>query len=257
MHPNESIIHCSEDFIKKIANCIADAVGDGIIEDVRSHGLITQNSTPNRIWDFINTNIHKAFISDDIIANKTKRGPWEMYPIFDRSSGFVFTIMREERFTTLRKELPRRRSAHYIDAFSGSINANLIAPKGQMSFIPHLFSNSDHLKDIVTNILDDLSVPYEIVKCHAIILFSSYNNELKLLRCCVVDSNLNIVDEVDWCRYISVSERTMVETVSDITSDFSNPTKGLVFKQKAKDKIDQQQLPNNKERDNKEQNRLI
>lgn len=242
-------ITTSEDFKRTIAHCINAAVGDDILSDVKSNELITQNSTPPRIWDLIHRNIHKRFVSHDVITNPTKRGPWTMMPVFERSSGIVYSLMREDRFSSLRKTRLKRRNAHYVDAFSKSINKDLLAPQEQLSLFPtvrHQFDNENQIEEIISRIFLDLKVPNELVRRHALILFNSKDNILTSLRCCIIDSNLNIVEVADWSRYISTVESTVVEIASDTTSAFSNPSAGLKFKQKAKDRIHQNALVSEK-----------
>lgn len=247
-------IKAQDSFIQVIIKCISDAVGDDIKHDVKSHRLVTQNSTPSRVWDFINTNICERFALTDVIAHPTKRGPWELVPAFERETGIIYSLMREERFITLKKELPKRRNAHYVDAFVKSLNADLVAPHNQITLFPlqpcH-FSNEDIIPDILDNILSDLGVPGVLVKRHALILFKSFNNELSSVRCCIVDSSLDIVEQANWSNSINAHESVITDDIVNKTSAYNDPTMGLQFKQKAKDKIDQK-FPSLKDVDVKE-----
>ncbi|WP_018703818.1 DUF5986 family protein [Anaeromusa acidaminophila] len=252
MNPSGYKIKATDKFISVITKCVSDAVGDDIKGDIKSHGLVTQNSTPTRIWDLLNTNICKNFNQIDIIANPTKRGPWEMVPIFERNTGIVYSLMREQRFELLKKEFPKRRNAHYIDAFARSLNADLCAAKNQLLLFPlceKKFNNEEFIQEIIEKIFRDLGVPNELVRHHALILFSSFNNELASLRCCVVDSNLGIVDEVDWSNYIKASESIIAGKALDRASVYVEPSGGLKYKQKAKDKMGQKRPAERKKLD--------
>lgn len=249
-------IKAKDDFIVKIIKCLCDAIGDDIKEDIKLNQLVTQNSTSSRIWDFINTNICKNFVESDIIANPTKRGGWELVPVFERSTGIIYSLMREQRFALLKKELAKRQNAHYVDALARSFNKNLIAPKPQIRLFPIFssiksFKNEERIRDIIQKILYDLSVPNELVKGHALILFDSYNNELSSIRCCMVDSNLDIVTQVGWSDYIKASESAIVDNITDKISKHVNPTVGLKYTQKAKDKIGQRNLTDKKDNNQK------
>jgi len=241
-------IKATDDFISKIAKCLADAVGDDI--KVNSYGLITQNGTPFRVWDLLNTKICKLFDKSDVIANPTKRGAWLLVPVFERNTGVIYSLMRETRFAELKKELPKRRSAHYIDAFASALNGNLHARHVQLTFFTIPSFNKNHLREIVQKILSDLKIPNELVKRHALILFRSANHELSSLRCCIVNSNLDIVNESDWCNYIKPTESAVPDTVDDKTSLYADPTVGMQYKQKAKDKMEQRILTEEKNADN-------
>lgn len=74
MDDNEYLPPLSEKNIRIITDSIASAVGDEIAEDVQSKNLITQNGTPGRTWDFINSKIFKRFHGTSVIAKPTQRG---------------------------------------------------------------------------------------------------------------------------------------------------------------------------------------
>jgi ribosomal protein L12E/L44/L45/RPP1/RPP2 len=252
MDQSDHEIKATLSFISIVIKCLQDAVGDDIKEDIKTHRLVTQNSTQFRIWDLINTNICSRFNKSDVIANPTKRGPWELVPVFERSTGIIYSLMREQRFSTLRRALPHRRIAHYIDAFVRSFNKELIAPQRQIPLLPvipilpNCFNDEDHIHNIVQRIISDLGVPNELIRRHALILFRSFNFELTSVRCCIVDSNLEIVNEADWSNYIKASDGMVVDEVIDKTSTYADPTAGLKYKQKAKDKMGQKALQKGK-----------
>lgn len=240
----KSEIRATESFINIVAKCLSNAVGDDIKLDMQINNLRTYNSKHNRIWDFINTNICNSFDERDVIANPTKRGGWELVPIFERSTGTIYSLMREKRFDTLKKELPKRCQAHYIDALVRSFNPDLLAPTGQGCLFSVPSFNENKVKEIVQGILSDLKIQNQIVRRHAIILFSSNNYELTRLRCCIVDSNLDVVATDDWSSYITASEGIVPDIVhnSDDTNNFTFAD--LAFRQKAKDKLGQKNLTN-------------
>lgn len=237
------LINESPDFIKRIEKSLSSAIGDDIQIDIKVNELDTGNSTPNRIWDFINRNIGKNLPGEQYIAKPTKRGRWEMKPIFEKSTGILYTLMREERLEELRKEVTKRRSAHYAQALAEILNNDLISCEEQLSFLNRQsYYDEEKIKQIVHKIFKDLSIPDNIVKHHAIILFSSNNYELLSLRCCIVKSDLNIVEEYNWSSYIEVNESTVAELIVVPEPSYANPTNGLKLKQKAKDKIGQGEL---------------
>ena len=50
-------------------------------------------------------------------------------------------------------------------------------------------------------------------KC-AVILYDEYNRDLTSVACCLIDSELNIVEEERWSRLINSSMSVVVETIS-------------------------------------------
>jgi len=240
--------------IENVSDIISNAIGDDIREDIRSQKLVIQNSTPIRIWDHLYTKLCTKFTGFDIVAHPTRRGSWDLVPIFERETGFLYVLMRENRFKTLRKEALKRKNVHYAEALARSLNKDLVATQYQVSLIEvndEKFDNEEYIKKIVLKIFEDLGIPDNIVKRHALILFNDVNSVLLSLRCCVIDSNLNIVEEANWNEYIKVTESIVVEEVSDRNSQFNDPTNGLKYKQKAKDKLKQKRLTKEKVKEEK------
>lgn len=249
MNPSEKMIKADRKLIEIVSDSISNAIGDDIKEDIKSQGLITHNSTPTRIWDHLDTNLCKKFNGFDIVARPTKRGSWELVPIFERKTGFLYVLMRENRLKILRKESSKRKSPHYAEALARTLNRDLQARYYQVPLMEvneEKFDNEDYIRKVVLKIFEDLNIPNNIVKRHALILFNDVNGILLSLRCCIIDSNLNTVEEDNWNEYIKVNESTVADEVIDETSKFNDPTSGLKYKQKAKDKIKQKRITKEK-----------
>ena len=71
------------------------------------------------------------------------------------------------------------------------------------------------------------------------ILFEEYHSELTAVRCCVLDSSLQVVEEEDWSVYITHRESVVVDTVNE--SSESNVS-SIKLKDKAKKKARQREL---------------
>lgn len=249
----EVIINVTPEFITQIVECIASAVGDDIKEDIYSHRLATQNSTPFRIWDLLNTKLCGAFQSSDCMAAPTKRGPWEMVVVYDKQSENLFTFMREKRYAELHESVNKRKAPHYVDALVRVLNAELLAPIGQTSLFqdnPNL-TDDETLSSIVQKVLNNLQIDSGLVRHHVLVLFESSHFELNSVRAIMVDSCLNIVTEQDWSSYIAFEESTIMEQVESQTPA-NNPTRGLVLKPKATERKKQLHVRKDDVEENKE-----
>jgi hypothetical protein len=249
MNPSEKMIRADIRLIETVSDIISNAIGDDIREDIKSQGLIIQNSTPTRIWDHLYTKLCSKFAGFDVVAHPTRRGSWELVPIFERNTGFLYVLMRENRLKTLRNESSKRKNVHYTEALARSLNGDLVATQYQVPLLEvndEKFENEEYIRKIILKIFEDLGIPDNIVKRHALILFNDFNGVLLSLRCCIVDSNLHTVEEANWNEYIKVNESAVAEEVVDETSKFNDPTNGLKYKQKAKDKIKQKKIPKGK-----------
>lgn len=225
-----------------IVKAIYDATGDDIKEDVRSHRLKTQNSTPFRIWDLINTNVCKAIDGLDCMTHTAKRGPWELVIIYDVKSKFIFTIMRAKRFRALHQKIRSRKKMHYIDMLVRHLNPDLLAPVGQMMFEPVEFEDEQELAANVQTLLSGLMEEDVTILRHAIILFESSNWGLTKIRSIMVDSNLDTVLEENWSEYIPVQESVITEIVSDPASPNNKPARTLELSPKALERKKRRQV---------------
>lgn len=235
-----SMIKATEKFITTIAQCLSDAVGDDIRADVKRNGLVTENGSPTRKWDYLNTHLCEKFDQKTILARPTKRGAWAMVPIVDKDAGFIYTIMREERFIQLKKKRPKRRNAHYVDALAQTFNIDLHGRQGDLfEGNPVQCFDNTNVHSIVQGIFRDLRTPCEVVRRHALILFSSSNHILTALHCYIIDSKWEIVQKADWRNYIASHESNVVEEIHDPDSTNNLPALGLQFTQKAKDRLGQ------------------
>lgn len=221
--------------VSQMVRCVEEAVGDDIREDIRHHDLETGNSTPSRIWDFINTRLCHTMEIQGCTVAKTHRGPWEMLVIFEKTSQCVFTFMREKRFAQIQREQRKRAHMHYVDMLAMQFNKDLLADHEQMSIFPHHFSDEDRLAELVQGLLADLEGGAEVVRNHVLVLFDTVGFQLTHIRAVMVTPTLSIAEgcDEDWSNYISAQESVIVEKVDNPTTPKNQPNRGLTLKPKA------------------------
>lgn len=161
---NINKINFPPELISKIVRCVEEATGDDIRIDIQKNNLQTRNSVPARVWDLLNTNLINVLDIDECTIAKTKRGPWEMLVIFEKTTQCVFTFMREKRFEELKKQQRKRRNMHYVDMLSKQFNNDLLAEEKQLSLFEVSFSDEDRLSELVQNLLSELHGEADIVK---------------------------------------------------------------------------------------------
>ena len=228
-------ISFSPELITKVVRCVEDAVGDDIRADIRQHDLQTRNSIPSRIWDLLNTNLIMALNAEECTVGKDHRGPWEMLVIYESTTQCILTFMREKRFAELRKNQHRRKRMHYIDMLTRQFNEDLLADQQQLSFIPHTFSDENHIAELVQTMLHDLEGNTEIVRHHVLVLFETVGYQLTHIRAVMVTPSLDIAQngEQDWSHYIAADESIVVEKVNDPSTPSNQPNRGLSLTAKA------------------------
>ncbi len=229
----ESLV-CDPLFISKIVSCVQDAVEDDIKQDLR--GLVTTNSAPTRVWDFLNTHLYNRMPAVSCIANVTKRGSWEMVPVYEEKTGILFTCMRESRYEELHKNVHKRAKPNYLDCLIDVLNPDLVAPVEQLSFFPFQFPDKESMRKVVQKILIDLQVEESVVKRHALVLFQSKGFELSSIRAVMIDKNMNIVCEEGWHTYISTNVSVVMDSSDEFSAPANNPGRGLKLSAKANER---------------------
>jgi len=184
-----------------------------------------------------NRNLIRRFRDARLSAKYARRGAWYMVPLFDRENGYLYTVMREDRFADLRKKRDKRSKAHYLDALVQSFNIDLDAIS-QIELFDMPQFEEEEIKKIVDDILEDFEVKASFIRRHAVILFEEYNSEITAIRCCILDSSLQTVEEVDWSQYIANHESAIVE----VTNKNEKSMPQITLKPKAKEKIGQREL---------------
>lgn len=232
---NVNKINFPSELISKIVRCVEEATGNDIRIDIQKNNLQTRNSVPARVWDLLNTNLINELDIDECTIAKTKRGPWEMLVIFEKTTQCVFTFMREKRFEELKKQQCKRRNMHYVDMLSKQFNSDLIAEENQLSLFEVSFSDEDRLSELVQNLLSELKGDADIVKNHVLVLFETVGYQLTHIRAVMVTPSLDIAKDCDenWSQYISGNESAVVEKIEAPASPSNQPSRGLSLKPKA------------------------
>lgn len=229
-----SLNDLERNFPEKIVNAINNAVTDDIKKDISDSNLSRQdmNSYAARIWDLINRNTDLAFKNDaSVITGITTRGPWKLRPIFDKKSGIIFTIMREERFYSVRKDPQNRK--HYISELAYGLNHDL---EGFQQTLLKDDTIDEKVVATIEKISNDLSLSTDMIKNHAIILFSSTEDILKSVRCIMINPMFEECASVSWNNFIKIHDSVIVDKVSEPESKFINPSHGLSLTAKAKER---------------------
>lgn len=225
----------SPELITKIVHCVEDAVGDGILADIRHHNLRTTNSVPSRIWDLLNYNLTRTLETEDCTIAETHRGPWQMLIIFEKTTQCIYTFMREKRFAELRRFQRRRVHMHYLDMLAMQFNKELLADQQQLALFPHTFSDENMLAEKVQTLLHDLEDEIPIVRNHVLVLFETTGFQLAHIRAVKVTPSLDIAQNScqDWSQYIAANVSSVVEKVAHPEVPDVQPDRGLKLKSKA------------------------
>lgn len=224
-----------------VVKCLSEAIGDDVKVCLRRENINDKKSNGKKFlkWDLINRNFILNFSGVEMTAEYAKRGAWYFVPLLNKETGTLFSVMREDRFNALQKKQEKRRKAHYVDALVRSFNIDLDQNK-QMSLFKEEQFPEDEVKAIVEGILKEFQMNNAVVSRYATILFEEYNSELISVRCCVLDSSLQVVEEEDWSEFIHYNESIIVDTVENTLEEREMPK--IKLKAKAKKRIGQKDL---------------
>lgn len=215
-------------FTESQERAIIDAIYTGIGSDVSQIFQKNEideekaNSTGDLKWDCINKNLKKIADSIGLSAEYAQRGPRKILPLVDIENGVIYFFMKRSRFRELARKRNKRKNPHYIDAFAQAFNLDV--ENYQTSFLePSKFDN-DSVKNIISGIFATMRMGEGIIGRCAIILYEEYNRELTSISCCLIDSELNIVEEDKWSSLINNGMPVVVDTIStDEATDIEVP----------------------------------
>ncbi len=215
-----------------MVSCVQDAVGDGIKQDITSQGLKTHNSLPTRIWDVLNTRLCESMNTLSCVANVTKRGSWELVPVFDKETGVLYTFMRESRFDEIKRQHDKGKNKnYYVTCLTNTLNADLLSIQTSLFLVES--PDKEFMKKTIQKILTDLHVEEGLVKRHSLILFEGRNFDLISIRSVMINRNMEIVFEENWSKYILRHESVIMDSVNDFSAVANNPSRGLELTPKA------------------------
>ncbi len=239
-----------EEDIFAIVENLSSAVGDELSAGLRNLGIDEQFSDSKKFlkWDLFNASCVDKFKSGNLVARYARRGGWIMAPLVDFRTGFIFSVIRGDRLSQLCREKAKRNNLHYTDALVKSFNFDVLCAN-QMSFVNQNQFEEEQIAGIVNGILKDMQIEKEMINRYAVILFEEFNHELTSIKCCIINSELSIVEEEDWSHFISHREPLVTEQISH--NDNSSLKQSLSLSEKAEKKI--RQLKNVVEKDKEEE----
>lgn len=221
---------------------IIDGVSAGLGDDTKqilqkeSINPKYSNSKKDLKWDLLHRNIRQNLKGSHIMAEFAKVPGWKILPLFDTIEGNLYLLMKEYRFNNILKTRKKRSKDHYMEELVKTFNLG-IEDFQQISFVEN-DSLPLEVSKVISNILSDISLEKDLIQRFAVILFDDLNDELVSMRCCILDSNFNIVRQDNWSQYIKHDDSIITEKVEPEES-LPSMLSDLDLTEKAKRKIGQ------------------
>lgn len=216
-----------------LTKTIQDAI-DGSNEILADYP--TKNAKPNFFWDEFNKRILENLKRDLGMINCepfiTNRGCWKFVLVY--ADGIIFSIMREQRFVELQKELKKNsKSQHYAVSLARILN---IAVKDVQGCLFSVVEDEVYKQsaEITFKLLQNIDVDIDCIDGYVMILFDADNTQLYSARMVWVNAALEICDEYDLKDYIEIKDPVVVESVQEYPHGKpEDPSKGLRLTGKA------------------------
>lgn len=207
----------SKQVIQKVYQCLFQAIGEDYQEAESHLELETHISRPFMIWDLINRNLIKSFSQTNVLYSTKKRGMWEVLLLYDKESKMLLSFMKDSRFKDIKKA-KRGRQPQYIRALL-LLNKSLRAKVKQQElfFITKPEDDNDQLKALLESLCSNFMEPIVgEIKHHALIVFSSSDDQLTSLNAYMLDSDLDIVSKRDM---LNMAKPIMSNEVDKVSKD--------------------------------------
>ena len=196
----------------------------------------TKNAKANLFWDELNKKImetlRRNFGMTDCKPFVTNRGCWKFVLVY--ANGIIFSIMREQRFEELKKELGKNsKSQHYAVNLAKILNLEVPNAQGRLFFVA---DDEEHKRadDITSKLLRNLDVDSDCIDGYVIVLIDADDTQLYSARMVLVNAALEVCDEYDLKDYIQIKEPVIVESAREYSNGKpDDPSKGLKLTGKA------------------------
>ncbi|MFS0556364.1 DUF5986 family protein [Brevibacillus sp. 179-C9.3 HS] len=204
MHFNHSTIPLSDEYKYSMIEAISNAHKNDLQEFLMEYDLETFNSAHFLKWDFTNTNIIRNLQGHRFQCLKVKRGPWKFVLIYDKETMFLYSLMRDKRFSQLQDRIVREK-VHYLDSLA-NINQGFEGKDNKERFYqPNMFDmDGGSWEREVQNVLNEMIQNIDgKIKQYVLISFSVERNEVTSVSAYIPTVDLGIAYEENWNEFIT------------------------------------------------------
>lgn len=207
---------------------------DGLVKiEEKANNLKTKNGSGGRWWDYANTSmISQLMDQPDCMVQINRKGIWKFVFVVDFKNQVLYTLMNENRFAYLQKKAS---NGHYVKQLAGALNRSC---ENQI-FMDGL---EDQQFPKAQEILNDLNLSMSYIKAYNLLLFKLEYGMLKSARYVLVDSNLDIIDEMNLNALISAGDSVHIDFDSDTDAKKQNAVSLLQLTDKARKRLAQDDL---------------
>jgi hypothetical protein len=191
-------LHISDDVRNAIANGIFTAITNDIPEIIQEHNLTTSFGAGHFRWNYIIRNVRNN-LEGCLQLDVVKRGAFPLLLIYDKSTGFTFSIMAERNLSKLQRRLPN--VIHYLESLIMN-NAGYEAIEGQIRLedVMKIERNQTAIENLRNQLLSSFS---GIIKNHILITFEYSFFRVISASAVLLTPELEIAFKEDWSHFLN------------------------------------------------------
>lgn len=200
-------------------------------EYVKTENFLTHNGRGGSKWNYINKTINETLPADKFQIEVMQRGIWEFLGIYDKVTGYLYTLMREKNLSNLRKNAESK-LFHYINALSKLneyLDGSYYTVNQQMSLLGDSLYNEegeDELERILGLLIKKIDGK---IKCYTLISFDISNGQVTSIKGIVPAIGMGYYKEEVWDQVL-VSEYTLDGDIIESTVE----NNGILLQRKPK-----------------------
>jgi hypothetical protein len=208
--------------IRKIVYAINKAISDDVPQEIRENRLETNNRHIFAVGDYINDNLRKHVVKDEVELLAFNRYAWEGRILIDRANRVTYTISTHQ---TLKNVIRKNRNRpHYLQSI-------LYAENNDCEGSPKQLSIGDLYPDFVGSSFDaeELEVDYDKIMQgsisktdgykHYIIVYTSNHHTISDIEMLLLDKDFAEVDKISLMEYVNPDFASLTESGYDVTEE--------------------------------------
>lgn len=197
-------IPLENEFIRAIINGIENA--DYLYrEHMKVENFPTHNGDDGQKWNYINKAINETLPVDRFQIEVMQRGIWQFIGIYDKITGYLYTLMRQKNLSTLRKNADTK-LFHYTNALS-KLNSYLAGDfaiaNEQMSLFPKALydeAGEEELERILASLIKKID---NEIKCYVLVAFDISQGQVTSIKGIVPSIGMMYFKEENWNEALS------------------------------------------------------
>lgn len=191
-------IPIEEENIRILVDGICRAISQDMPEIIYENQLPTSVGSGLFQYNFVYRNLLNKIDNSDFEFSLQRRGSWWFIILYDRVSGFTFTIMSEQNLTRLQND--KKLQGHYLQALVLYNERRQPQCKQLTLFDVEKKPNFLYLLNLREQLLSGFTNP---VGEHVLVLFDAFKSEIIFIRAALLTPELEIAIDDNWSEYIS------------------------------------------------------